>query len=147
MSRKKRFIEKLREEQRSSLERGYRTGKSHLYRRKCHCIVLSNEGKTVQELANLYGVKTRTVYSWFDLWESEGIKGLALKPGRGRKPKLNVSDEIQVKTVKALIENEPRNLNRVVGQIKSQLDIDLSKKTLKRFLKNLNTNGSDFVNG
>jgi transposase len=147
MSRKKRFIEKLTAAQNRSLERGYRTGKSHFYRRKCHCILLSNKGKTVQELANLYGVKTRTVYSWFDLWESEGIKGLALKPGRGRKPKLNVSDEIQVKTVKVLIENEPKNLNRVVGQIKSQLDIDLSKKTLKRFLKNLNTNGSDFVNG
>jgi len=147
MSRKKRFIEKLTATQNRSLEKGYRTGKSHLYRRKCHCILLSNKGKTVQELANLYSVKTRTVYSWFDLWESEGIKGLALKPGRGRKPKLNVSDEIQVKTVKVLIENEPKNLNRVVGQIKSQLDIDLSKKTLKRFLKNLNTSGSDFVNG
>lgn len=147
MSRKKRFIEKLTAAQNRSLERGYRTGKSHLYRRKCHCILLSNKGKTVQELANLYSVKTRTVYSWFDLWESEGIKGLALKPGRGRKPKLNASDETQVKIVKTLIENEPKNLNRVVGQIKSQLDIDLSKKTLKRFLKNLNTSGSDFVNG
>ncbi len=147
MSRKKRFIEKLTAAQNRSLERGYRTGKSHLYRRKCHCILLSNEGKTVQELAELYGVKTRTVYSWFDLWESEGIKGLALKPGRGRKPKLNASDETQVKIVKALIENEPKNLNRVVGQIKSQLDIDLSKRTLKRFLKNINTSGSGFVNG
>ena len=40
-----------------------------------------------------------------------------------------------------------KNLKRAVGRIKSQLDIDLSKKTLKRFLKNLNTNGSAFVNG
>ena len=147
MSRKKRFIEKLTVEQNRSLEKGYRTGKSHLYRRKCHCILLSSGGKTVQELADLYSVKTRTIYSWFDLWEPQGIKGLELKPGRGRKPKLDVSNETQVKTVKALIENEPKNLKRVVGQIKSQLDIDLSKKTLKRFLKNLNTNGSAFVNG
>ena len=147
MSRKKRFIKKLIEAQKRLLEKGYRTGKSHIYRRKCHCILLSTEGKTVQELAELYSVKTRTIYSWFDLWETQGIKGLELKAGRGRKPKLDASNETQVKTVKTLIENEPKNLKRVVVQIKSELDIDLSKKTLKRFLKNLNTNGSAFVNG
>ncbi|MFT6358806.1 MAG: hypothetical protein ACJAYJ_003033, partial [Saprospiraceae bacterium] len=41
MSRKNRFIEKLTEAQKSALEKGYRRGKSHLYRRKCHCILLS----------------------------------------------------------------------------------------------------------
>ena len=108
MSRKKRFIKKLAAEQNRPLEKGYRTGKSHLYRRKCHCILLSSKGKTVQELADLYSVKTRTIYSWFDLWESQGTKGLELKPGRGRKPRLDVSNGTQVKTVKALVENEPK---------------------------------------
>jgi transposase len=51
---------------------------------------------------------------------------------------LKSTDEEQVKQVKTLVENEPKNLNRVVGQIKSKMNIDLSKKTLQRFLKNLN---------
>ena len=144
MSRKKRFIEKLTEEQKSSLEKGYRNGKSHIFRRKCQCILLSHKGKTVSELQKLYSVNRVSIYTWFNEWEAQGIDGLKLKPGRGRPPKLRLEDQKQVKTVKTLVENEPKNLNRVVGQLKSELGIELSKKTLKRFLKNLNTDGNDY---
>lgn len=147
MSRKKRHIEKLTDEQKNSLEKGYRTGKKHSFRRKCHSILLSHGGKTVKDISQLCGVTSRTVYGWFNAWESQGTEGLELKPGQGRKPKLKIGDRDQVRTVKVLIENEPKNLNRVVVQIKSGLGIDLSKKTLKRFLKNLNTGGRGFVNG
>ncbi len=143
MSRKNKFIEKLTKEQKSSLEKGYKTGKHFLFRRKCQCLLLSNDGKTIKELCALFGVGRLSITTWFNLWESEGIKGLELKPGRGRPSKLKLTDPNQVKKVKALIENEPKNLTRVVGQLKSELGIDLSKKTLKRFLKNLNTDGND----
>jgi len=143
MSRKNRFIEKLTSEQKRSLEKGYKTGKHFLFRRKCQCILLSDEGKTIKELCDLYSVTRLSVSTWFNLWESEGIKGLELKPGRGRPSKLRVDDPEQVKTVKALVENEPQNLKRVVGQVKSELGIELSKRTLKRFLKNLNISGND----
>jgi transposase len=147
MSRKKRFIEKLTEEQKRSLEKGYKTGKSHVFRRKCQCILLSHEGKTIEELCELYEVSRQSIYQWFNQWEGEGIKGLELKPGRGRRPKLRIEDQEQVEVVKTLVENEPKNLNRVVGQVKSELGVELSKKTLKRFLKNLNTDGSDSAEG
>ena len=142
MSRKNRFIEKLTAAQKSALEKGYRTGKSHLFRRKCHCILLSHEKNTVQELSTFFKVSHRSIYKWLNLWEEDGIESLKLKPGRGRPTKLKDTDEEQIKT---LVENEPRNLNRVVGQIKSEMDIDLSKKTLQRFLKNLNLYGNASV--
>ena len=138
MSRRNRFLEKLTEEQKRSLEQGYKTGKHFIFRRKCQSILLSHQGKTISELCELYGVGRLSVSTWLNLWESDGIKGLELKPGRGRPAKLRVDDEKQVKVVKTLVENEPKNLNRVVGQVKSELGIELSKKTLKRFLKNLN---------
>ncbi len=143
MGRKFKYIEKLTEEQKSSLKKGYQTGKSHLFRRKCQCILLSDEQKTTPELAEFYAVSQQSIRAWFKLWETQGINGLKLKPGRGRKPKLRLDNPQQVQTVKTLVENEPKNLNRVTIQIKSELGIDLSKKTLKRFLKNLNTSGSD----
>lgn len=143
MSRKNKFIEKLTKEQKSSLKKGYQTGKSHIFRRKCHCILLSHEGKTVNELCEFFSVSRISIYKWLKKWESQGIVGLELKPGRGRPPKLNLKDQKQVKKIKTLVENEPKNLNRVVGQLQSELGIDLSKKTLKRFLKNLNTDGND----
>lgn len=147
MTRKKRYIGRLTVAQKSSLKKGHKIGKRHSFRRKCQSILLSSDNKTIEDLSQLYGVTKRTVSSWFNAWESEGIKGLKLKPGQGRKPKLNRSDKDQVKAIKVLIENEPKNLKQVVVQIKSDFGIDLSKKTLKRFLKNLNIVGNDSVNG
>ncbi|MGD1895086.1 MAG: transposase [Cyclobacteriaceae bacterium] len=141
MSRKKRFIT-LIEAQKHSLEKGYKTGKSHLFRRKCQCILLSNEGRTVSELAELFEVSPISIYNWLNRWESDGIEGLQLKPGRGRPAKLRTDNQQQVKIVKTLVENEPKNLNRVVGQVQSRLGVEISKKTLQRFLKSLNTGGS-----
>ena len=143
MSRKKKFIEKLTAAQKRSLEKGYKQGKSYLFRRKCQCILMSHEGKSVKELCDFFGVSSTSIYKWFGLWETSGVKGLELKPGRGRKPKLEKQNTRHVETIKTLVENEPKNLTRVVGQVQSELGIDLSKRTLKRFLKNLNSDGND----
>ncbi len=96
MGRKFKYIEKLTEEQKSSLKKGYKTGNSHLFRRKCQCILLSHEKKTTPELAELYGVDQQSIRKWFKLWETQGINGLKLKPGRGRKPKLRLDNAKQV---------------------------------------------------
>lgn len=146
MSRKKRFIETLSAEQKSSLEKGYKRGKTHIFRRKCQCILKSHEGHTITELSALYDVSRQSISRWFNEWESAGIDGLKLQPGRGRPKKLDTENTGHVKAVKTLIKNEPKNLKRVLEQVKSELGIDqLSKKSLKRFLKNLNTDGSDFA--
>ena len=147
MSRKNKFIEKLSGEQKSSLQKGYKFGKSPLFRRKCHCILLSHSRQTVAQLSSLLGVGEPSIRKWLILWETKGIKGLELKPGRGRKPKLKANEASHVQTVKELIENEPQNLNQVKEQIADQLDIHLSKRTLQRFLKNLNIVGNDFEEG
>ena len=145
MSRKKRFIEKLTQEQISSLEEGYKNGHCHPYRERCQCILLSYEGKTVQELAELYDVRTRTIYAWFNRWEAAGIKGLGTKPGRGRKPKLCLDNEQHVKQVRKAIKQEAQKLDRVLSKLEEELNIPMSKRTLQRFLKNLTTDGSASV--
>ena len=143
MGRKSKFIEILTEEQKASLHKGYSHGKSPLFRRKCHCILQSHKGKTTKQLASFFEVNTLTILRWFSLWEKDGIEGLQLKAGRGRKPKLKIADPNHVKMIKTLIENENQNLDQVRGQVADQLGIELSKKTLQRFLKNLNTDGND----
>ncbi len=147
MSRKLKFIEKLSEEQKSSLQKGYKFGKSPLFQRKCHCILLSHNRLTIAELSVLFEVSQHSIQTWLKRWESGGTAGLELKPGRGRKPKLKQSEPDHVKKVKELIENEPQNLNQVKEQLAEDLDIHLSKRTLQRFLKNLNTVGNGFVEG
>lgn len=62
MSRKNKYIEELTKGQKSSLEKGYKTGKSHISRRKCQCILKSHEGQTAAELSSLFKVTSRTIY-------------------------------------------------------------------------------------
>ncbi|MEM6805946.1 MAG: helix-turn-helix domain-containing protein [Bacteroidota bacterium] len=142
MSGKNKFVTKLSSSEEGSLKKGYKTGKSFIFRRKCHAILLSNEGQTVNELSIFFGVSAISVYGWLKAWESQGLKGLERKAGQGRPRKLSLDNEQHVKTVKTLVENEPQNLNRVLSQLQSELELEVSKKTLQRFLKNLNTDGS-----
>ena len=146
MGRKSKYIKNLTEAEKLSLHKGYTYGRLALYRRKCHCILLSEKGKNATELSEFFEVSRQSILTWLHLWEKEGLSGLKLKPGRGRKPKLDKEKKKHVKVVKKLIENEPKNLLRVVAQIESELDIRVSKKTLQRFLKNLNINGNDLEN-
>lgn len=142
MNGKKRFIENLTEKEQRSLTKGYKTGNSPVYQRRCHCILLSSQQYTVNELSKLFGVSINTVYDWFNRWESSGIEGLSLQPGRGRKKKLDTENEDHVKVVKRLVGNAPQQLNRVVVHVKDELGIGISKKTLKRFLKKSTISGN-----
>jgi transposase len=145
MGRKSKFIENLTEAEKLSLKHGYSHGKSPFFRRKCHCILQSNNGKDTKELAVFFQVNKLSVLNWLALWEKEGIEGLKLKPGRGRKPKLDIGNPQHVAIVKELIQNENQNLTSVTSQVTDKLGVGLSKKTLQRFLKNLNTDGSGSV--
>ena len=65
MGRKSKFIEILTAEQKASLQKGYSHGKSPFFRRRCHCILQSNKGKTTKQLGSFFQVNTLTILSWF----------------------------------------------------------------------------------
>ena len=143
MSRKKRYLKKLTEEQKSSLEKGYKTGKTHLFRTKCRCILLSSQGKSVPELEQILEFSSHSIYKWFTLWETQGLLGLKLKPGRGRKPKLSVDNIQQVKQVKKALKKDAQKLDQLLDELEQVHQIHMSKRTLQRFLKSLVTDGSE----
>lgn len=78
----------------------YRKSEKHHLRQRCHAILLSHEGKQVKEIATLFKVRTRTIYTWMNRWNKEGLIGLSIKEGRGLKPKLDKSNEETVSLVK-----------------------------------------------
>lgn len=139
---KKRFIH-LNDAQRSSLERGFRAGKGFAFRQRCHYLLLSDQGYDAVQIGEIFGTTRQALYRWFDRFEKSGIEGLRTRPRSGAPPKLEVSNEHLVKSIKDLIDDEPRNLNGVVGRIEQELGIKLSRRTLNRFLKKLTTDGSD----
>ena len=61
-----------------------------------------------------------------------GLQGIRLEPGRGRKQKLAGIGQEQLE---AYVEEHSRNLKAVVALIKEKHAVEVSKKTLQRFLK------------
>lgn len=60
-------------------------------------------GRSSRELEQLYGVSFKQITNWVHRFEKEGAAGLANKPGRGRKPRLN---ETQLEALSDAIRNK-----------------------------------------
>ncbi len=114
------------------LERIYRQSRHHQVRQRAHCLVLASQGVKVEELIKIFQVSYKTIYNWFNRWESEGMVGLYNKPGRGSKPTFNSQ---QKERIKEWALQEPRQLKQVVQKVKEEWGIEISTKTIKRILK------------
>jgi len=120
---------------RQELEKVYLThAKSHV-RQRAQCLLLSDQGYPVPTLADIYSTRTHTVREWFNRWESEGVKGLEIRPGRGLKPAINVENTSLVSHIKEEVSLNPHNLRDVVERINARWGTSLSVGQLKSFLK------------
>lgn len=153
-----RYIQSLTDSEIQALEDGYKNDRRHYFRRHCHCILLSNEGYSPSSLAKLFDVRKHTVLDWFNVYESEGISGLVIKKGRGRKSILDSSIAEKVVELadgntckaEALIEqkvfNNPQNLKLVASELSVDLGTLVTVSMLKRYLKKKDIAGNGFAN-
>ena len=56
-----------------------------------------SECKSAPQIAEMLEVTVPTVYTWVKRYEENGIKGLETRPGQGRKPIMDCSDEEAVR--------------------------------------------------
>lgn len=124
----------LTDEQRLQLEEGFRQGKSHAYRMRCRTILLKAKGLTSKEV----GVQTEqthiSVNSWVKRFETEGIKGLETRPGRGRKPIMDNSDE---DAVRIAIEKDRQSVMKAKEAWQQASGKKASESTFRAFLSAL----------
>ena len=140
MGRKSKKID-LTEAARITLEEGFKKSKSKSFSQRCHMILLKSQGKTSQEIADIYGVTIQPVNSWVKRYLESGIEGLRTRPGQGRKPILNKAQDGE--KVKAAIKKERQRLKLVKEELETDLEKEFSVLTLKRFLKNLAADGNE----
>ncbi len=125
----------LNDEQRSELEKGYRTGKSHTFRLRCQMVLLKSEKRTSVEVAEVLGCCEMAVNNWLARYLSEGVKGLATRAGRGRPPILSSQNPLHLQKVKMEIKRHPNSVKTVIAKLEEDLDLLMHPETLKRFLK------------
>lgn len=129
----KKFI-KLSPEEIKTLQEGHKNHSSYQFRDRCQCLLLSNEGKAVKELAGILRVSAISIYNWFNRWEQKGIVGLMNEKGQGRKAILVSSDG---QKVKEKVQLHAQQLKVARAELKNELNKEFSDKTLKRYLKKL----------
>ena len=136
-----RYIKNLSKEDQEALKEGHLKGDTPRFRNRCQAILLSYSGYKLGDLSKIYSVKRDTISSWFNQWESHGLTGLKDQARSGRPSKLSTSNESHVQEVKSLLKTDFQNLNKVRGQLEENMDIEVSKRTLQRFLKALVSDG------
>lgn len=78
---------------RRELEQGFRYGEKHCFRMRCRAVLLKADGLSADKAGEQTEMTGISVRSWVRRFEAEGIKGLETRPGRGRKPIMDCSDE------------------------------------------------------
>jgi transposase len=82
-----RYVRSLTEPELATLKQLYRkTGNADL-RSRCQMILLSAQGHSVPEIAQLTFFEEDTVLYWLDRYEAHNLKGLEDRPRAGRPPK------------------------------------------------------------
>ena len=128
------FIREINPETQRLLQRIYRQSRHHQVRRRAHCLLLRHQGLKVKQLMDIFPVSYKTIYNWFNAWETRGLLGLYNRPGRGRKPTFNHQQKEQLQ---AWAQEHPKQLKQVWQKVEQEWGLTISTKTIKRILKTL----------
>jgi transposase len=128
---KVKFIGQISFETQKLLKRIWKQSSHHQVRQRSHCLLLTSQGVKLKQLKVIFQVSEKTLYNWFNAWESLGLVGLYNRPGRGRKKTFNSE---QIKQIKDWANLHPQQLKQVRQKIKAQWNITVSSKTIKRLL-------------
>jgi len=144
MSRRRSFIKNLTTSEKKQLESEKKHGKSDNYRKRCHAILLSNRGYTIDEIMGFLEVSRASVSSWFSAWRKSGIEGLKTKPGQGRRPKLNIDNKDHVEGVNKAAKQAVKDGENLLAKIQDELELEepITKRMLTLFLEKLVGSGN-----
>lgn len=121
----------LKQDEIEALEKLQKSSVSNTVRKRSQCLLLSNQKRTIIDLSGIFNVNRRTIERWFDSWEKTGVDSLAIKPGRGVKPKLEGLEDV----ISQQLEKHNRNLKNVLTYLEKHHNITICKRTLQNFLK------------
>lgn len=124
----------LTDSQRVQLTNGFRHGDSHVFRMRCRAILLKSEGLGSKSVGEQTEMTAQSVNGWVKRFESEGLKGLYTRPGQGRKPIMDCTDE---NAVRKAIESDRQSVRAAKEAWQNASGKEASEPTFRRFLSTL----------
>lgn len=132
MARKSNAIsDDLYEQAKESLKRSGRSGEAG---RRLQAII-SAKAHGITAVAKVYNITRATLMSWIRSFEKESMRGLSIKPGRGRKSKMG--SEIE-ENVRLMIKANPNiTIDQLRLQVMEKYNISIGRSTIHRLMKKL----------
>ena len=145
MSRKKRYIRPLSNEEISELEAGFKSKKSRGFQQRCHALLLSHKGYDIPTICDILGRSNDIIYVWFNNYEKQGISRLKTQPGQGRKPLLSIDNKDHVQAVEKAVKKSNEKGVNLLAEVDAQLGLNegLSMRMLRAFLKKTTSSGNE----
>ena len=126
----------------SALEKGYREGKTHAFRKRCQVIWLKSEGRDSKSVGSIVKMCAMSVNNWVNRYKEDGIDGLLTKEGRGRKTVISKQDD-QASILEAVKANRQRVDIAKAEWASGNANKTVSRDTFRRFLKALAASTSE----
>ena len=127
-----RFVKALSDDDRKILEHLRDHGETPRIRRRAHAILLSDSGRSVNEISEIFETTRVSVSSWLNRWEKDGPLGLGDKPRPGGPPILTDDEREQVL---ALLKEYPNSPKTVLKKIKDKTGKTISARSLRRLAR------------
>ena len=121
------------DEQKAALIKGMKYDTKPSYRMRCQAILLKCEQRTSVDVAKELGCCEMSVNDWMVRFAEQGIDGLKVAKGRGRKPILRRESDLPL--VKKAVQDNCQRLRLAQEELQGELNREFSLPTLKRFLK------------
>ena len=126
------FVGELSDEDRMWLVETWKTHRMHSTRARALSVLLSNQGRTIIEIATLLMVDEDTARSWISRWQNGKRENLEDEHRVGGPPLLN---EVEQAATLEMIEEHPSEPKVVINMIKDQFGKTISRETLRRIAK------------
>jgi len=120
-------------EERAALEKGAKYGTTPSFRLRCQAVLLKTDRRTSLAVAAELGCCEMAVNNWLRRYRAQGLAGLQVKKGRGRKAILRA--ETDLAAVRLAVQDSRPRISLAKAELQQELGKDFSLPTLKRFLK------------
>ena len=119
--------------QKAALESGAKYGSTPSFRLRCQAILLKCYNRTSLSVARELGCCQISVNDWMKRFREQGIDGLKVAQGRGRKSILHQQSDYEA--VRHAVQNSRQRIGMAKAELEKQLGKEFSQITLRRFLK------------
>ena len=120
-------------DQKAALEKGAVYGSTPSFRLRCQAILLKTEQRTSLSVAQELGCCEISVNDWMKRFHEQGVDGIKVAPGRGRKSILQGTGDKEA--VRRAVQKNRQRISLAKAELEQELGKEFSQLTLRRFLK------------